>query len=229
MLYASEIWGATQFKEIESVHLFACKKLLNVSSRTPNAMTYGETGRYPLYIDITVNTPRYWFTLQRMDLRRIPRQALAMACNWADSRTGDEARNDWNWAVLLKRSLDLYGFSEMCLNGGVGNEKIFLRMFRQRMVDCFKQTWAGKLHDSERFQFYRSFKSLLQPEQYLTQISISKSRTSLTRFRLGISDLQINARYGAVAQNQSCPFCGIIETKTHFLTDCIAYKGKIHK
>ena len=32
--YASEIWGMTQYKVIEAVHLFARKKLLNVRPRT---------------------------------------------------------------------------------------------------------------------------------------------------------------------------------------------------
>ena len=36
LLYGSEIWGLQQHTEIEKVHLFALKKLLNVSPRTPN-------------------------------------------------------------------------------------------------------------------------------------------------------------------------------------------------
>ena len=36
---------------IERVHLFAIKRFLNVSARTPSAVVYGETGRYPLHLN----------------------------------------------------------------------------------------------------------------------------------------------------------------------------------
>ena len=50
LLYGSEIWGLKEYKSVEKVHTSALKKLLNVSSRTPNDIAYGETGRFPLYV-----------------------------------------------------------------------------------------------------------------------------------------------------------------------------------
>ena len=81
LLYAAEIWGFTRFHSIESPHLFACKRFLNVSPKTPNAMVYGELGRYPLYIDSTLRALKYWFKLQSFFLVRIPRQAYEMDKN----------------------------------------------------------------------------------------------------------------------------------------------------
>ena len=217
LLYASEIWGATQYRVVEAVHLFACKRLLSVSPRTPNTMVYGEIGRYPLFIDSTASVIRYWFTLQRMEMNRIPRQAHDMLCN-AMSGCSDD-RN--NWALQVKRVLDNYGFSHVWTNGGVGNEKFFLKTFRRRMIDCYLQHWNSKLNGSERFEIYRSFKSSLHPEVYLTQLTISKFRTSFTRFRMGINDLKINQRYTAV--NPLCTFCQTQEDELHFLLDCKLY------
>ena len=85
------------------------------------------------------------------------------------------------------------------------------------------------MNGSERFETYRTFKPLLQLEQYLSQITIYKFRTALTRFRLGINDLKVNARYGGAPQNKSCPFCGMIEDETHFLIYCDAYKSMREK
>ena len=75
LLYASEIWGTTNIHVIETAHLFACKRLLNVSDKTPNNMIYGETGRYPLLIDSTIRSLRYWLKITNMPLNRFPRQA----------------------------------------------------------------------------------------------------------------------------------------------------------
>ena len=43
LLYASEMWGTARLNVIESAHLFACKRFLSVSDKTPNHMVYGDT------------------------------------------------------------------------------------------------------------------------------------------------------------------------------------------
>ena len=220
LLYAAEVWGLTRFRSIETVHMFACKRFLNVSIKTPNTMVYGELGRYPLYIDSTISAVRYWFKLQNMLLCRLPKQAYVMTKNRITGCTGDKNERH-NWAFLLKKCLDFCGFSEVWINGGVGNEKMFLKIFKERLVDCYKQDWNGKLNNSERFQTYRSFKSLLQPEKYLQDITISKFRIAFSRFRLGVNDLNANKRFGI--HSCACPFCAKVENEKHFLIECSKY------
>ena len=124
LLYAAEIWGLTKFQSIESVHLFACKRLLSVSPKSPNTMIYGETGRYPLSIDSALRSIKYWFKLQQMSNTRFPKQAQQMIMEKIPelSRGRD---NYHNWSFSVKRCFDFYGFSEVWINGGVGNEILF--------------------------------------------------------------------------------------------------------
>ena len=75
LLYASEIWGTSKLHIIESAHLFACKRLLSLSDKSPNHMVYGEMGRYPLYIDSKIDSLRYWLKLGKMPITRFPKQA----------------------------------------------------------------------------------------------------------------------------------------------------------
>lgn len=65
LLYSAKIWGMSRFQTIESPHLFACKRLLQVSPKSPNLMAYGELGRYPLFVDCILKAIRYWFKLQK--------------------------------------------------------------------------------------------------------------------------------------------------------------------
>ena len=65
-LYGSEIWGMQMDLQIEKAHLFALKRLQNVSPKTPNDMVYGETGRTPLHLDAKVSSIRFWLRLMRM-------------------------------------------------------------------------------------------------------------------------------------------------------------------
>ena len=221
LLYASELWGLTRFRSVESPHLFACKRFLNVLPRTPNAMAYGELGRFPLFIDSTVSAIRYWLKLQKMFLVRLPRQAYEMDKKRFLRSPGNEV-DVHNWACSIKRCLDVCGFSYVWLNGGVVHEKAFLRAFRQRLIDCHKQEWFSKIMESDRFSTYCSFKSLLQPERYLTYITINKFRNIFVKLRLGIIDLNVNKRYNAVPN--MCPFCPSVENELHFLLHCPKYQ-----
>lgn len=218
LLYASEIWGFTRFKAIESAHLFACKLFLRVSPRTPNTMVYGELGRYPLYIDSIISTVRYWFKLQNLLLCRLPKQAYVMEKRFLTGQTSEKH----SWAYLVKNCFDSFGFSEVWLNGGVGNEKLFLKCFRQRIIDCFLQEWSAKLRDSERYCIYKTFKSSLTRELYFSQLTIIKFRNAFVKFRLGITEINNNKRYSSV--NKNCPFCGHLEDELHFLFYCPKYK-----
>jgi len=218
LLYASEVWGANQYKTVESVQLFACKKLLSVSPRTPNTMAYGETGRHPLFVDSFANVIRYWFSVLKMDMNRIPRQAYEMLLN-SMSRCGGEK----TWAGHVKSLLDKHGFSNVWLNQGVQNEKLFLKIFKQRVLDCYCQQWMSKLNGSERFVVYRSFKSSLHPELYLNHLTISKFRRYYTWFRLGVNELKVNKRFSTV--NPLCSCCNVAENELHFLFDCTLFDG----
>ena len=60
LLYGSEIWGMRNREIIEKVHLYACKKLLGVSPKTPNAFVHCELNCYPLLIDARNRAIKYW-------------------------------------------------------------------------------------------------------------------------------------------------------------------------
>ena len=42
-----------------------------------------------------------------------------------------------------------------------------MKHFKQRLTDCANQDWHSSINDSSRCDFYKQFKSLLIPEQYL--------------------------------------------------------------
>ena len=77
--YGAEVWGLeADLKVVERIHLFALKRFLNVSIRTPNVMVYGETGRYPLFVNIFVKTVKYWLRILKMPDHRFPYKAYKM-------------------------------------------------------------------------------------------------------------------------------------------------------
>ena len=116
LLYASEIWGTSRLRITESAHLFACESLLSLSDKSPNHMVYGETGRYPLYIDSKIASIRYWLKLGKMPIARFPKQALIMLQNSLDTENRGKRSN---WAGSIKECLESYGFQDVWAQGGV--------------------------------------------------------------------------------------------------------------
>jgi len=103
MQYGSEIWGLDKAAHhCEKVHLYALKKFLGVSSRTPNDLVYKELNRYPITVNSAVNSIRYWLKLCCMAESSLPRKAYLMLYDM-------DMKGKTNWASQIKMCLYKYG------------------------------------------------------------------------------------------------------------------------
>ena len=125
----------------------------------------------------------------------------------------------------VKLMLFQYGFGYAWIEQQVGNKTKFLRVLKQRLIDCFKQDWHAKIFTSERFCEYKSFKYILKYENYLFTCTIRRYRDVLVRFRVGVNELNCNKyRYSTNGQLKLCPLCGAAEEDgIHFIFACGAY------
>ena len=104
LTYGSEVWGImADYSIIEKVHLSndvlsneAIKRFLNVSTRTPSALVYGETGRYPLYVNTYTRCIKYWLNLVRMPDNRLPSKSYEMFYDL-------HCKNKNNWVSYVSR------------------------------------------------------------------------------------------------------------------------------
>ena len=221
LTYGSEVWGLkADHTVIERVHLFAIKRLLNVSIKTPNTLIYCETGRYPLYIQTHTKCLKYWLTLLRMPETRIPKMTYLMLLDlhYKDKR---------NWATDVCYTLYRYGFGYVWENQGVEDVNGFLVAFRQRLFDCHLQHLDSITHSKERFTMYSTFRQLNDLPQYLFTVKNPTLRKNITRIRLGVSMLKPHQlRYTTTNENKDCPFCKTVqENEIHFILTCPEYNG----
>ena len=62
------------------------------------------------------------------------------------------------WATYVRNLLERYGFGFAWLNQGVGDCKSFLKMFKQRLIDCYQQEWSTTVTDTNKLRNYIGFK-----------------------------------------------------------------------
>ena len=63
LLYGKEVWGYANLDVLQRVVLKFLKIILNIKTSTPNFMVYGETGVFPIYIEIYCRMISFWATL----------------------------------------------------------------------------------------------------------------------------------------------------------------------
>jgi hypothetical protein len=218
LLYASELWGYKENKQIEKVHLYACKLFVNLPAKTPNDMIYGELGRYPLAIDSAARCIQYWFRVLKQDDTRYSKMAYLCLLSMHE-------RGKINWVTHIKSLLCECGFGLVWLFGGVADEKQFLRDLKERLKGNFGQRWFTHLQESSRFELYQSFKDSIGRELYLDKIHVTIYRTAMARFRLGVSPFNAHRhRYSQSQDNKICPFCpDRVEDEVHITFDCPTY------
>ena len=87
------------------------------------------------------------------------KDGLPVAVNF--TREGHE-----NWVTYVKSLLCKCDYGFVWLFGGVGDEKLFLRDFKERLRQNFTQDWFSHLSQSTRFEMYHCFKSVIGREEY---------------------------------------------------------------
>ena len=219
LLYGSELLGCFDCPNVEKVHMYACKRILGLSSQSPNRMVYGELGRHHLPVLASTRCVKYWLRLNKLSSNRSVRMAYNMLKSMAEE--GKE-----NLASAVRDLLCTNGFAFAWWNGSVGDETRFLTEFQLRLKDCLIQNWHSRLESSGRYEVYRTFKSALEKEISLEVIQNQQIRKAFTRFRFGMSQILTHKRRytDEDAVMLRCPLCnGETENEVHLLATCAWY------
>ena len=216
----SEVWGFGNCKSIERIHLKFCKTILKVRSSTCSLGVYGDLGRYPLYIQRYVRIIKFWCRIVSSDniLVSYLYNNMVEAC-------GKGAKN---WASNVKTLLDTYGFSYAWCNPGLINLKTFHLLFKERVIDVFKQSWVNDINRSSSLMLYKDFKGELVYERYL-DILPYKLRIGISQLRLAAHQLRIvTGRYSQNRVDRALRLCTLcngshIEDEYHLVAICPAY------
>ena len=92
MPYGSELWGCFDCPNVEKVHMYACKRILDLSSQSPNHMVYGELGRHHLCVLASTRCVKYWLRLNKLSSNRYVRMTYNILKSMADKvkKTGSQ-------------------------------------------------------------------------------------------------------------------------------------------
>ena len=191
------------------------------STRTSNAAVYGELARYPLYILRHVKILKFWFRLIETD-NVIVKEVYNMSLN--DCNNGKT-----NWVTNVKNLLNQNGFNYVWNNPKSVNVKVFIPIFKQKIIDTFVQNWHVDKESNNVLDLYTNVKHNFAYEMYL-DILPSNLRFFISKIRMSSHPLLIHTgRFGnnRLPRNERyCNYCNLhdLEDEYHFIIICPCYE-----
>ena len=144
--YGCEVWGFHTANEVEKLHLWFCKLILNVKSSTLNEMVYGELSRVPMFVKRNIVIIKYWIKLVNNTENKLSKTMYLGMVRECD------LENAPNWCNYVKTLLFQYGFGNIWTNQDV--DKSFISNFKQRCLDIYQQNFNSKLEESSKARLY---------------------------------------------------------------------------
>ena len=144
---------------------------------TPSFMVYGETGRYPLEIDINIRMISYWakfVTGKQSKLSNILYNLSLFLCN-LEGKT-------FVWLDHIRNIFNNCGLSFIWDTQTFINTEWLLANLRQILKDQFIQNWKSLVTNSPKALNYRLFKESFEFQEYMNILE-DNYLIELCRFR----------------------------------------------
>ena len=134
-------------------------------------------------------------------------------------------KNNHSWARRLNSIVDHLGRSNIRL---FFNPQVnYYPTIKNRLRDQFIQDWYQSVISTSKLEYYSQFKKKFEFESYLNKISNNNLGNTLTRFRLGSHNLEIETgrHLNMPRDHKICKLCNqsMIESEYHFLMFCPKY------
>ena len=215
LLYGSEIWGSQKFDDIERVHIKICKMILCVGKDVKNNIALGECGRFPIYIDALVRMIKYWNRLLTMPDGRYPKQCYKMLLK-------HDLAGRKNWVTHLRILLCTHGFGYVWEMQATIDTASFIKTFKNRLLDSFRQDWHDSLSSESEYLDYHP--EILRAN-YIGLLASFEHRRAVCLLRCSKLPLNGISRFGKPILYPYCDQCGghQIEDLCHFLLVCPRY------
>ena len=165
LLYGSDVWGFGNLDVLERSVLKFLKLILQMKSSTPNFMVFGETGVYPIYIDIYCRVISFWATLVSGPPAKLSYIVYRIAYSMYTFE--NNSSNKFTWLQTVKDILCGCGFSGIWDNHSFPNKKWLVCAVRQKLKDIFITYWLSQIENSSSEINYRIYKTNFGFEQYL--------------------------------------------------------------
>jgi hypothetical protein len=226
--YGSGVWGIDEFSSINSVFFRAGRFFLGVGKYAPNNATLGDLAWDTPFVRQMQCVTRLWSRLSKMDNDRIPK----IVFDWSKHLANN---NNKNWCFKTRNVFNRIKCDpELNLAEQVGTRSLVVKVTKNAR-NFVEERWKCTVFNDNRkvpnqrnkLRTYRSFKTTISTEEYVTINMKRGHRRALALFRFGCAPIGIETgRYNNVPlDDRVCAICkNGIEDELHCFMICPQYK-----
>ena len=220
-------WDIEKFKKnmwderiIDKVLKGFLRHILGVHKKTAIAGIRGETGKFPLSVNIYVQMIKYWTRMLSTNSTLLQEAHLD---NMERYRSGKKC-----WIRPIIYLLNVCDVTDINITDIVTKPHSFAKIISDKIKELYVKNWEANSSDKEgKLRFYFQFKKKFELEPYLDNIP-RDDRKAITKLRLSSHRLPIEVmRYQNKNQNKNwedrrCKICNTKEVgdEWHYLTSC---------
>ena len=227
LLYGCEIWGFENINILENVHIQFLRYLAHVRKSTPVYMLYGEFGRKPLLLTISLRIICFWARLLTGKTSKLSVQIYQLLF-YDYTYCGTQHK----WIIHVRDIFYKLGLNNIWDKQMFNSITRLKALVKQRLSDQFLQNWQSDISKSNKGLTYRIFKDSLVFETYFNILDKSLSNIFL-RFRIANHFLPIETgRWSNILyQNRKCIYCDTndVGDEFHYLFICTKCSEERHK
>ena len=138
LLYSSEIWGFENKNIIEKLHIQFLKQILSIRNSTPNYMVYGESGRYPLEVNIKLRMLNFWSKLL------CENNKLSSSIYKLLYEMHSRGVCNTPWLEYVKSTLNELGLTYVW-DSQISINRLDMAYIKQLLIDQFCQKWISDM------------------------------------------------------------------------------------
>ncbi len=215
-------YGVLKIKKIcVRLQLRFLKMVLGLKTSTPSCMVFGETGSYPVEIEINCRLLSFWYNLMLNSVHVYSNKISNLSFKLAFLQY-ENSPFQLSWLQHVHSLLNHLGLSFLW-SSPVYSMSQFKGIVKQRLRDQYIQNWKSELEDNGVCCNYKLFKKDFTFEKYLVSLPYSL-RQPFLKFRLCNHKLPIQqSRLQNIARAERlCNICDVNEVgdEFHYLFNC---------
>ena len=210
----------------EKFHLKFLKWNLSVHSKASNAGCWGDSGRYPLFIEASKLSVDYFERVQECFNNSDNSLLAAAYCVQKDLGL--------DWYTNLTKLTARFNTNNDPTSSQLCTTRTSISV-AQQIKEFFVNHWKSSINTSPKLEFYSRIKKEFLAEPYLSHIKIPSHRASVTRMRISAHNLYVErgryVRPPIPRESRWCVYCfmqnneKLIEDETHVLLVCPLYQS----
>ena len=210
---------------IEKINVKLCKYLLGVGKRTTNAAVRGELGRYPLLINLTTHSFKYWMKISLLPIESLVRKS------YLESMMTVLDMKKQSWASCMYTILNQLNMQELWELQGNFSGTTYSQPFKSSLEKMYATQWKtyiSRENVPNKLCTYAEFKQDFKIENYILSLPL-KARRNFTKLRISAHRLAIETgRYSkpkTPREERLCVLCNKseVEDERHMLMECTFY------